>query len=172
MDLQLTKKIALVTGSTAGIGNAIAASLAREGATVIVSGRSAAAVDAAVSSMKAATGGDVLGFAGDLSVAEVAESLFQRHPAVDILVNNLGIFEVRPFEEITDADWQRFFDVNVLSGARLARLYLPAQLGPHHFHLERERLPHPGGNDSLRNDKGSADCGCPRLGGNHRRHRH
>ncbi len=126
MDLQLTKKIALVTGSTAGIGNAIAASLAREGATVIVSGRSAAAVDAAVSSMKAATRGDVLGFAGDLSVAAVAESLFQRHPAVDILVNNLGIFEVRPFEEIADADWQRFFDVNVLSGARLARLYLPA----------------------------------------------
>ena len=126
MDLQLTKKIALVTGSTAGIGNAIAASLAREGATVIVSGRSAAAVDAAVSSMKTATGGEVLGFAGDFSVAAVAESLFQRHPAVDILVNNLGIFEVRPFEEIADADWQRFFDVNVLSGARLARLYLPA----------------------------------------------
>jgi NAD(P)-dependent dehydrogenase (short-subunit alcohol dehydrogenase family) len=126
MDLQLTKKIALVTGSTAGIGNAIAASLAREGATVIISGRSAAAVDSAVSSMKAASRGDVLGFAGDLSVAAVAESLFQRHPAVDILVNNLGIFEVRPFEEIADADWQRFFDVNVLSGARLARLYLPA----------------------------------------------
>ena len=126
MDLQLTKKIALVTGSTAGIGNAIAASLAREGATVIVNGRTPAAVDAAVKSMKAETHGDVLGFAGDLSFASVAESLFQRHPAVDILVNNLGIFEVRPFEEIADADWQRFFDVNVLSGARLARLYLPA----------------------------------------------
>ena len=126
MDLRLTKKIALVTGSTAGIGNAIAASLAREGATVIVSGRTPAAVDAAVKSMKAETHGDVLGFAGDLSFASVAESLFQRHPAVDILVNNLGIFEVRPFEEIADADWQRFFDVNVLSGARLARLYLPS----------------------------------------------
>src|ERR1700684_1886887 len=126
MDLQLTKKIALVTGSTAGIGNAIAASLAREGASVIVSGRTAAAVDAAVSAMKAETRGDVTGFAGDLSVASVAESLFARHPAIDILVNNLGIFEIRPFEEITDADWQRFFDVNVLSGARLARLYLPA----------------------------------------------
>jgi len=126
MDLQLTKKIALVTGSTAGIGNAIAASLAREGATVIVNGRTPAAVDAAVKSMKAETHGDVLGFAGDLSFASVAESLYQRHPAVDILVNNLGIFEVRPFEEIADADWQRFFDVNVLSGARLARLYLPS----------------------------------------------
>jgi NAD(P)-dependent dehydrogenase (short-subunit alcohol dehydrogenase family) len=126
MDLKLTKKIALVTGSTAGIGNAIAASLAREGATVIVSGRTPAAVEAAVASMKSETGGDVVGFAGDLAAASVAESLIRQHPAVDILVNNLGIFEVRQFEEISDADWRRFFDVNVLSGARLARLYLPS----------------------------------------------
>src|ERR1700681_1203223 len=126
MDLKLTKKIALVTGSTAGIGNAIAASLAREGATVIVNGRPAAAVDGAVASMKAETKGDVIGFAGDLSVASVAQTLVQQHPVLDILVNNLGIFEVRPFEEISDADWRRFFDVNVLSGARLARLYLPS----------------------------------------------
>jgi NAD(P)-dependent dehydrogenase (short-subunit alcohol dehydrogenase family) len=126
MDLQLTKKIALVSGSTAGIGNAIAAALSREGATVIVNGRTSAAVEAAVAAMKSATGGDVLGFAGDLSVGTVAEKLAQTHPHVDILVNNLGIFEVRPFEEIRDADWQRFFDVNVLSGARLSRLYLPS----------------------------------------------
>ncbi len=126
MDLKLTKKIALISGSTAGIGNAIAASLAREGASVIVNGRTPAAVDAAVASMKEETRGDVTGFAGDLAEASTAEALFQRHPLVDILVNNLGIFEVRPFEEITDADWRRFFDVNVLSGARLARLYLPA----------------------------------------------
>jgi NAD(P)-dependent dehydrogenase (short-subunit alcohol dehydrogenase family) len=126
MDLKLTKKIALVTGSTAGIGNAIAASLAREGASVIVTGRTPAAVDRAVSAMQADTQGDVWGFAGDLSEASVAEALVQRHPVVDILVNNLGIFEVRPFEEIADADWRRFFEVNVLSGARLARLYLPA----------------------------------------------
>src|SRR6266853_840172 len=126
MDLKLTKKIALVTGSTAGIGNAIAAALAREGATVIVNGRSQAAVEGAVAAMKAEAKGDVIGFAGDLSVASVAEALVRQHPVVDILVNNLGIFEVKSFEEISDADWQRFFDVNVLSGARLSRLYLPS----------------------------------------------
>jgi NAD(P)-dependent dehydrogenase (short-subunit alcohol dehydrogenase family) len=128
MDLQLSKKIALVTGSTAGIGNAIAAALAAEGATVIVTGRSETAVEAAVAKMKTETRGEVLGFAGDLSVASVAEALMRKHPTVDILVNNLGIFEVRAFADITDADWQRFFDVNVLSGARLARSYLPGML--------------------------------------------
>jgi NAD(P)-dependent dehydrogenase (short-subunit alcohol dehydrogenase family) len=126
MDLQLTKKTALVTGSTAGIGNAIATSLAREGARVIVTGRTPAAVAAAVVAMKAATGGDVVGFAGDLAQASVAEKLVIKHPHVDVLVNNLGIFEVKPFEQITDAEWLRFFDVNVLSGARLARLFLPS----------------------------------------------
>jgi NAD(P)-dependent dehydrogenase (short-subunit alcohol dehydrogenase family) len=125
MDLQLKGKIALISGSTAGIGHAIAASLAREGARVIVNGRTSAAVDSAVAAMKSAAGGDVLGFAGDLSSASVAEKLVQKHPQVDILVNNLGIFEVKPFEEISDDEWKRFFDVNVLSGARLARLYLP-----------------------------------------------
>jgi NAD(P)-dependent dehydrogenase (short-subunit alcohol dehydrogenase family) len=125
MDLQLSNKTALVTGSTAGIGNAIATSLAREGTTVIVNGRSAKAVAEAVDAMKAGTNGKVVGFAGDLSDAAVAADVFAKHPAVDILVNNLGIFEVRAFEDISDADWQRFFDVNVLSGARLARLYFP-----------------------------------------------
>jgi NAD(P)-dependent dehydrogenase (short-subunit alcohol dehydrogenase family) len=125
MDLQLKGKIALVSGSTAGIGHAIATSLAREGARVIVNGRTPKAVDAAVAAMKSAAGGDVMGFAGDLSSASVAEKLVQQHPQVDILVNNLGIFEVKPFEEISDDEWKRFFDVNVLSGARLARLYLP-----------------------------------------------
>ena len=126
MDLQLTKKIALVTGSTAGIGNAIATSLAREGASVIVSGRTPKTVAEAVVAMKNATGGEVVGFAGDLSSEAVSEKLALKHPHVDVLVNNLGIFEVKPFEQITDADWQRFFEVNVLSGARLARLYLPS----------------------------------------------
>jgi NAD(P)-dependent dehydrogenase (short-subunit alcohol dehydrogenase family) len=164
MDLQLTKKIALVTGSTAGIGHAIAVALAREGATVIVNGRTSAAVDEAVAGMKAQFPCDVLGFAGDLSLASAAQDLLQRHPAVDILVNNLGIFEVKAFEEISDADWRRFFDVNVLSGARLARLYLPAMRRRNWGRIIS------GGNDSLRHDQVGADRRGPRLGGNHRRH--
>jgi NAD(P)-dependent dehydrogenase (short-subunit alcohol dehydrogenase family) len=126
MDLQLTQKIALISGSTAGIGNAIAAALAREGASVIVNGRTEAAVEAAVAAMRSGTGGEVSGFPGDLSSSSVAEKLLQAHPHVDILVNNLGIFEVKAFEDIADEEWRRFFEVNVLSGARLSRLYLPS----------------------------------------------
>ena len=126
MDLALKGKLALVSGSTAGIGHAIAAALAGEGARVIINGRTQKAVDGAVKELSAMTGGEVLGFAGDLSVASVAEDLARKHPGVEILVNNLGIFEAKPFEEIPDDDWRRFFDVNVLSGVRLAQLYLPA----------------------------------------------
>ena len=126
MDLQLKGKIALVTGSTAGIGLAIATALAHEGARVIVNGRSRGSVDDVVASLRSLTGGYLQGFAGDLSVASSAEELVREHPGVQILVNNLGIFEPRPFEEISDADWLRFFDVNVLSGVRLARLVLPS----------------------------------------------
>ena len=125
MDLKLKNKRALVSGSTAGIGLAIATRLADEGARVLINGRRQAAVDKAVTTLKAGSGRDVEGFAGDLSTAAAAEELAKRHPDVDILVNNLGIFEPKPFEEIPDADWQRFFDVNVLSGVRLVRLYLP-----------------------------------------------
>lgn len=121
MDLQLKDKLALVTGSTAGIGYAIAEALAREGARVIVNGRTQAAVSEAVSKI----GRGALGFAGDLSSAENAAELARKFPDVDILVNNLGIFEPKPFEEIPDEDWRRFFEVNVLSGVRLARAFLP-----------------------------------------------
>jgi NAD(P)-dependent dehydrogenase (short-subunit alcohol dehydrogenase family) len=124
MDLKLTNKLALVTGSTAGIGYAIAQALAREGARVIVNGRTHAAVDAAVAEIKSSTGADALGFAGDLGTAAAADAVGHQYPDVEILINNLGIFEPKPFEEIPDADWMRFFEVNVLSGVRLSRLYL------------------------------------------------
>ena len=126
MNLNLTGKLALVSGSTAGIGHAIATALAAEGARVIVNGRSQASVDAAVARIKAAAGGKVIGFAGDLSTAAVAETLLAKHSGIEVLVNNLGIFEPKPFEDIPDEEWTRFFDVNVLSGVRLARLVLPA----------------------------------------------
>jgi NAD(P)-dependent dehydrogenase (short-subunit alcohol dehydrogenase family) len=124
MDLQLTGKLALVSGSTAGIGRAIAEALLREGARVIVNGRSEASVRAAAQEL-AGAGGTVLAFAGDLGTAEAAVELARRYPDVEIVVNNLGIFEPKPFEEIPDDDWLRFFEVNVLSGVRLARLFLP-----------------------------------------------
>lgn len=126
MDLEINGKLALVSGSTAGIGHAIATRLAREGARVIVNGRSQASVDAVVAKLRSETGGEVLGYAGDLSSAASAEELARRYPDVEILVNNLGIFGPKPFEAIPDADWTRFFEVNVLSGVRLSRLFLPA----------------------------------------------
>ena len=126
MDLKLKDRLTLVSGSTAGIGYAIASALAGEGARVVVNGRSEASVNEAVAKMKSATGGQVYGFAGDLSTSAAAEEVVRRFPNIEILVNNLGIFEPKAFEEIPDADWLRFFEVNVLSGVRLARLCLPA----------------------------------------------
>ena len=126
MDLQLTDKLALVSGSTKGIGLAIVTTLAKEGARVILNGRSEASVAAARSEILAELPKAKLeGFAGDLSTAEAAAALFKKFPHVDILVNNLGIFEPKPFQEIPDDDWRRFFDVNVLNGVRLSRLYFP-----------------------------------------------
>lgn len=126
MDLKLKNKLALVSGSTAGIGLAIATALAREGARVIVNGRSQASVDEVAAKLRSETGADIVGFAGDLSQTHVAEDIARQHAGVEILVNNLGIFEPKAFEDIPDADWVRFFEVNVLSGVRLARLFLPA----------------------------------------------
>lgn len=126
MDLQLKGRLALVTGSTAGIGYAIAERLASEGANVIVNGRTRESVDAAVARIASRSAGEVIGFAGDVSTPETAGRLARDFPEVGILVNNLGIFEPAPFESIPDEDWRRFFEVNVLSGVRLCRFYLPA----------------------------------------------
>ena len=124
MDLKLRGKTAFVSGSTAGIGFAIAQELAREGAQVVVNGRTQERVDAAVR----AIGGDVRGVAADLGSARGAERVVQAVREVDILVNNVGIFEAKPFVEIPDADWMRLFETNVLSGVRLTRSYLPAMV--------------------------------------------
>ena len=126
MDLGLRGRRALVTGSTAGIGLAAARLLAAEGAAVVVNGRTSARVDAAAAQIRAAVpGADVRGVAADLGTAAGCAALVAAVPDVDVLVNNLGIFAPVPFEAIPDADWLRFFEVNVLSGVRLARAYLP-----------------------------------------------
>lgn len=126
MQIDLSNKIALVTGSTAGIGFATAKGLAQAGARVIVNGRSQGSVDRALAALAAAApGADAIGFAGDLSKADEVDRLLAAHPHVDVLVNNLGIFEVKDFFETPDEDWARFFDVNVLSGVRIARAYAP-----------------------------------------------
>ena len=125
MNLEIQDKTALVSGSTKGIGYAIAASLAREGARVIVNGRGDKAVAEALAQIRQEVPQAKLeGFAGDLSTEEATEKLLQQFPNIDILVNNLGIYEPKPFEDIPDEDWRRFFEVNVLSGIRLSRAYL------------------------------------------------
>lgn len=129
MDLKLTDKVALVTGSTAGIGFATARSLAVEGARVYVNGRTQQRVDAAIAAIRSQVpAAKVDGIAADFSSPAGAETVIARLPAVDVLVNNVGIFEPKPFAEIPDADWYRFFEVNVMSGVRLARHYLSGML--------------------------------------------
>jgi NAD(P)-dependent dehydrogenase (short-subunit alcohol dehydrogenase family) len=119
MNLQMEGKTALVTGSTAGIGLAIATVLAKEGAAVIVNGRTPERVAQAVR-----TSGAADGIAADMGTEAGARAVIQRFPTVDILVNNVGIFEPKPFEQIPDDDWRRFFEVNVMSGVRLSRHYI------------------------------------------------
>lgn len=129
MDFGLNGRTAVVTGSTAGIGFGIASVLAAEGARVVVNGRTEARVTAALERIRQRVqSADLLGVAGDLGNAAGVEAFLKQVPEADILVNNLGIFEIKPFTEISDADWLRFYEVNVLSGVRLTRHYLPAML--------------------------------------------
>src|SRR5713101_2461350 len=129
MDLGLSGKTAVVSGSTAGIGFAIAAALAVEGAKVIVNGRTAARVSAAVERIcQRVKNADVRGIPADLGTSRGVEAFLRQVPDADILVNNLGIFEIKSFLDISDSDWLRFFEVNVLSGVRLTRHYLPGML--------------------------------------------
>jgi NAD(P)-dependent dehydrogenase (short-subunit alcohol dehydrogenase family) len=129
MNLGLQGKLAVISGSTAGIGLAIAAALAAEGAKVVLNGRTQPRVDAALKAIQQRVpGADLRGVAADLGNAAGVESFLRQIPSADVLVNNLGIFDVKPFLEIPDAEWLRFFEVNVLSGVRLSRTYLPAML--------------------------------------------
>jgi NAD(P)-dependent dehydrogenase (short-subunit alcohol dehydrogenase family) len=125
MKIDLSGKTALVTGSTSGMGHAIARGLALAGANVVVNGRTQAKVDTAVAAItKAAPGSKGAGIAADVSTAAGCQTLAETLPDVDILINNAGIFEPKGFFDIPDEDWTRFFDVNVMSGIRLSRAYM------------------------------------------------
>jgi NAD(P)-dependent dehydrogenase (short-subunit alcohol dehydrogenase family) len=129
MDLGLKGKLAVVSGSTAGIGLAIAATLAREGARVVINGRTAKRVNTAAEQIRMEMrGAEVTEVPADLGTAEGIAELIKQVPTADILVNNLGIFDPKPFLEIPDSEWMRFYEVNVMSGVRLTRHYLPAML--------------------------------------------
>ena len=129
MDLQLHDKSALVSGSTLGIGFAIASTLAREGAVVIVNGRTQERVDEAIARLsKANPGARVRGAAGDLSTPAGVDKVAKEFPEIDILVNNIGAFEAKSFFDIADADWQLMWERNVMSGVRLSRYYLRGML--------------------------------------------
>ncbi len=129
MNLDLTGRTALVTGSTGGIGYAIAKALAQLGATVAVNGRTTQRCAEAVARLKEETGsGAILAAPGDVAACAGAEAVVAGLPTVDILVNNAGIFEPKPFFDIPDEDWQRFFDTNVMSGVRLSRAYTPGMV--------------------------------------------
>jgi NAD(P)-dependent dehydrogenase (short-subunit alcohol dehydrogenase family) len=129
MQIDLTGKTALVTGSTAGIGRAIVEGLARAGANVVINGRKRESVDKAAAAVASAVpGAKVCGVAANVSTPEGCDAIVDAVGNVDILVNNAGIFEPKSFFEISDADWARFFETNVMSGVRLSRAYMPGML--------------------------------------------
>ncbi|MEA2860641.1 MAG: hypothetical protein QOC72_2680 [Methylobacteriaceae bacterium] len=129
MKIDLSGKTAIVTGSTEGIGYAIAAGLAEAGARVVVNGRTQAKVDEALAALKnKVPNAEAEGFAGDLSTAQGCTALLHAVPQADILVNNVGIYEAKPFFDIPDEDWERFFQVNVMSGVRLSRGYMKGMI--------------------------------------------
>lgn len=129
MDLDLAGKRAFISGSTQGIGFAVAEALSAEGVDVVLNGRSQERVDAAVERLRAASpASDPAGIAANVAVAEEVDDLVEQLGPVDILVNNVGIFGLDDFGSITDADWQRYFDINVMSGVRLSRALLPGML--------------------------------------------
>lgn len=130
MDLQLTGKTAFISGSTRGIGYATAKALAEEGAAVILNGRDRQKLTEAVDALRREVpGASVSGQRADFAVDEDVDRLCDRIPSVDILINNVGLFELKPFEKISDDDWRLYFEVNVLSGVRLARRLMPAMIG-------------------------------------------
>ncbi|QJB37888.1 SDR family oxidoreductase [Chitinophaga oryzae] len=132
MDVQLVSKRAFISGSTQGIGFAIAQYLAQEGAEVILHGRTPAKVDKAVKRLAALVPEAIVtGMAADLSVQEEVTTLLQQLPPVDILVNNAGIFEVKDFMDVTDDSWSHFFDINVMSAVKLSRQVLQGMLSRH-----------------------------------------
>lgn len=128
MDTKLVDKLALVSGSTGGIGLAIAKNLVKEGASVIINGRTQESVDNAIAQIALDSKGKIMGLVADLSSAQGVKQATKEHPQVDILVNNLGIYEAKSFSDITDEDWQNMFNVNVMSGIRLSRAYFPNML--------------------------------------------
>ena len=126
MKIDVSGKVAIVSGSTAGIGLGISQALAQSGATVVVIGRESGKVDDALASIRQAVpGADLRGLVADLGTAQGAEKLFAAEPRADILVSNLGIFNDMDFFDAPDSEWTRFYEVNVISGVRLARHYVP-----------------------------------------------
>jgi len=175
MDLQLKDKLALVSGSTAGIGFAIANGLAREGAHVIVNGRRDDRVTTAIERIRSSNADAKLeGIAVDLASAAGVKEVVRRFPDIDVLVNNLGIFEPKPFEQISDEEWLRFFEVNVMSGVRLSRAYLPSMKkrnwGRIVFIWSESGVQIPVEMIHLRSDQNRADCSCTRHRGDLRSH--